>query len=262
MKASWRRFAVILMLACAGTMARAADFSQSNTGSFSAKDRQADLARLRDFVYPKGFPEQAIVALENGQVPDDIAISDYARLHCGETNRFVLYPCIIRYPDGARMAYYVVVQDANMRFGDLESAAAYYRDRVADTSSHLAMEVDVLNMFVDDFCAQIAAGVRAADILKARNGERPRIAHPIGTPDPNAKYQFSNLFSWTRCTQCVGIIAVNQPEAPPEPTCGALRKQSTPHLAYFVVDRTTSKGRRSLDESIGDFERLAQATKP
>ncbi len=261
MTAGWRCFATVLMLACAGMTVRAADFPQADA-PFSPKDRQGDLARLRDFVYPKGFTEQAIVALENGEVPDDIAIYDYARLHCGETNRFVLHPCIIRYPEGQRMAYYVVAQEANMRFGDFESAAAYYRERVTDISSHLAMEVDVMNMFVEEFCAQIATGARAADILRARGGDRPRIFHPIGPADPKAKFQFSNLFSWPKCAQCVGIVAVNQPDAPAEPTCGALRKQSLPHLAYFVVDRTTSKGHRSLDESISDFERLSKTRKP
>lgn len=264
MNASWWRVAIVLMLACTSHAGRAADSlrGDNDSGAFSAKNRQADLARLRDFVYPNGFSEQAIVALENGRVPDDLAVTDYARLHCGETTRFVLYPCIIRYSDAARTAYYVVAQGANKSFADLDTAAAYYRERVADTTSHLAMEVDVLNMFVEDFCAQIAAGARAADILNARGGDRPRINHPIGPADPNAKYQFSNLFSWARCAQCVGIIAVNQPEAPPEPSCGALRKQSTPHIAFFVVDRTTSKGHRSLDESIGDFTRLAKMTAP
>ena len=56
-----------------------------------------------------------------------------------------------------------------------------------------------------------------------------------------------------------GIVAVNQPAEAPPPTCGTLRKQSTPQIAYFVVDRTTSKGRRSLDDSISDFTRLAAA---
>jgi hypothetical protein len=264
MTARWWRVAVIVSFVCAGFAVRAAETVQSSgeDGNFSAKSRQADLASLRDFVYPKGFSDEAIVELENGNVPDDIAISDYARLHCGETSRFVLYPCIIRYPDGGRVAYYVVAQDANMRFTDFESAAAYYRERITDATSQLSMEVDVLNMFVDDFCAQIAAGARATDILRARNGDLPRIFHPIGTPDPGAKYQFSNLFSWSKCAQCVGIVAVNQPDAPPAPTCGALRKQSLPHLAYFVVDRNTSKGHRSLDESIGDFAALAKTATP
>ena len=256
----WRRVAVILALTCVGMAAGAADFPQAEA-PFSPKDRQGDLARLRDFVYPKGFTEQAIVSLENGEVPDDIAISDYARLHCGETSRFVLHPCIIRYPEGRSMAYYVIAQDANMRFGDFESAAAYYRDRVTEISGHLAMEVDVMNTFVDEFCAQIEAGARAADLIRERAAGRPRINHPIGAADPKAKYQFSNLFSWTKCAQCVGIVAVNQPDPPAAPTCGGLRKQSLPHLAYFVVDRNTSKGHRSLDDSISDFERLSKTAK-
>jgi len=235
--------------------ARAAD-----GGTFSAKERQQDLARLRDFVYPPGFTDQAIVELENGNVPADLAVSDYARLHCGESSRLVLNPCMIRYAEGSAPVYYVVTQAGNMRFSELTDASAFYREHVTNTAATLAMEVDVINMFVDEFCAQIAAGARAADILNARGGDRPRISHPIAPPNPDAKYQFSNLFSWERCAGCVGIIAVNQPKAQPAPSCGALRKQSTPQIAYFVVDRTTSKGHRSIDDSISEFSRLA--TKP
>ena len=259
-----RRFAIALLVACAAFLspvskAQAADSLQSDkgTGTFSAKSRQEDLARLRDFVYPKGYSEQTIVALENGEVPADLPVPEYARLHCGESSRMVLHPCIIRYAEGSRVAYFVVTQGANMRFSELQSAAAYYRDKVAETATHFEMEIDVMNSFVDDFCTQIAAGARAADILKARGGDRPRINHPIAPPDPTAKYQFSNLFSWNRCTDCVGIIAVNQPAEAPQPTCGTLRKQGVPHIAYFVVDRATSKGHRSLDEGISAFMRLA-----
>jgi hypothetical protein len=239
--------------------AQAADSMQGDgdTGTFSATGRQADLVRLRDFVYPKGYSDQTIVSLENGEVPADLPVVEYARLHCGETNRFVMNPCIIRYGQGARHAYYVVTQDGNMHFSDLASATAYYRDRVGMTASKLAMEVDVMNMFVDEFCTQLASGVRPADILRARGGEHPRINNPIAPPNPRSKYQFSNLFSWERCKDCVGIIAINQPEEQPPPTCGSLRKQGTPHIAYFVVDRATSKGNRSIDESIREFVRLA-----
>lgn len=254
-----RIIALGLLLAFAVMPAMAADPLQDeqDRGSFSASNRQADLARLRDFVYPKGFSDQTIVALENDQVPADLPVAEYARLHCGEYNRFVLHPCIIRYADGPRAAYYVVTQGANMSFAELASATAYYRERVADTAGKLAMEVDVMNMFVDEFCAQIAAGERAVDILTARGGDRPRINHPIAPPNPVAKYQFSNLFSWNRCMDCVGIVAVNQPDPAQPPTCGTLRKQSAPHIAYFVVDRTTSKGHRSLDDSITAFTQLA-----
>ena len=248
-----------ILLALTVTPVLAADPLQSDndSGKFSATSRQADLARLRDFVYPRGFSDQTIVSLENGEVPVDLPVAEYARLHCGESNRFVLHPCIIRYIEGQHAAFYVVSQGANMRFSDLAGATAYFRDRVADTAVQLASEVDVMNMFVDDFCAQIAAGARATDILNARGGEHPRISHPIAPPNPSAKYQFSDLFSWERCRDCVGIIAVNQPDEAPPPACGALRKQSTPHIAYFVVDRMTSKGHRSIDDSIKEFVRLA-----
>jgi hypothetical protein len=252
-----RLVAIVLLLI--GAQAFAADTLQSDrdSGTFSPKSRQEDLAHLRDFVYPPGFTDQTIIALENGEVPADLPVAEYARLHCGEFNSIVLYPCMIRYADGPKAAYYVVSQGANKRFADLPSAAAYYRERVTDTASNFQMEVDVMNMFVDDFCAKIAAGERARDILAAR-GDRPRINHPIAPPDPTAKYQFSNLFSWDRCQNCVGIVAVNQPGEAPPPSCGALRKQGVPHIAYFVVDRNSSKGRRSLDESIDAFSQLSK----
>jgi hypothetical protein len=251
--------ASLLISASAFTAAFAADSLQSDrdTGTFSPKSRQQDLAHLRDFVYPKGYSEQTIIALENGEVPADLSVAEYARVHCGESNRIVLYPCMIRYADNGAHAYYVVSQGANKRFSDLVSAASYYRDKVTETSSHFQMEVDDMNSFVDDFCAKIAAGEQARDILAARGG-RPRINHPIAPPDPTAKFQFSNLFSWDGCKDCVGIIAVNQPAEAPPPSCGQLRKQGTPHIAFFVVDRTSSKGRRSLDDSISDFTRLAK----
>ena len=52
------------------------------------------------------------------------------------------------------------------------------------------------------------------------------------------------------------LSTVNQPAAAPEPSCGALRKQSAPNIAYFVIDRTTSKGHRSIDESLNEFTKL------
>jgi hypothetical protein len=255
MRMSWR--IIIAAFSLTFAPAWAADMSEQDTRTFSAKNQQADLARLRNFVYPEGYTDQTIVALENDIVPAELSVPDFARLHCGESNRFVLNPCIIRYPEATGPAFYVVVQGANMRFGDLASAVDYYRRHIAEITQHFQNEVDVLNVFVDEFCAQIAAGARAADILRARGGDRPRINHAIASPDPNAKYQFSNLFSWERCTDCVGIIAVNQPAEAPAPTCGALRKQSPPHIAYFVVDRTTSKGRGSLDDTIAHFTQLA-----
>ncbi len=112
-------------------------------------------------------------------------------------------------------------------------------------------------MFVEEFCAQIATGAQARDIIAARGGDRPRINHPIAPANPAAKYQFSTLFSWGKCIDCVGIIAVNQPAESPPPSCGALRKQSTPRIAYFVVDSMSSKGHRSLDDSIAAFTNRA-----
>ena len=230
-------------------------------GNFSASSRQEDLVRLRNFVYPQGFSDQTIVSLENGTVPEDLTVGDYARLHCGESTRMVLHPCIVRYGERGKHAYLVVTQDGNMSFVDLASATGYYRSRVTETTSALAQEIDTINVFVDEFCAEIAAGARPADILMARGGDRPRIHHPIAPPNPKYKYQFSDLFSWARCVDCVGIIAVNQPEEAPAPTCGALRKQSVPHISYFVVDKITSKGHRSIDDGIAEFTRIANNTK-
>ena len=250
-----------LLFVCAGFTAHAQsiDPGQSENGTFSASNRQADLARLRNFVYPQGYTDQTIVELENGNVPSDLPVAEFARLHCGETNRFVLYPCIVRYPEGKATAFYVIAQGANKRFADLKSAATYYRTQVAETANHFVMEIDVMNTFVDDFCTQIKAGVQPSDIIAAHGGDHPRIQHPIASANPAAKYQFSNLFSWDRCKECVGIIAINQPDEAPPPTCGSLRKQGVPHISYFVVDRTNSKGHRSLDEGISAFTQLAAA---
>jgi hypothetical protein len=256
---TWRGLALGLAFVLTAASGRAADTVQgnSNSGNFSAKSRQADLAHLRDFVYPPGYSEQTIVALENGEVPADLPVHEYVRLHCGEANRVVLYPCMMRYADDTGTAYYVVAQGANKRFTTLADATAYFHAQMSDTASHFHMEIAVMNTFVEEFCAQIAAGERAADILRALGGDRPRINHPIAPPDPDAKYQFSNLFSWDKCKGCVGIIAVNQPSEPPAPSCGTLRKQAEPHIAYFVVDRDTSRGHRSLDDGIGEFTRRA-----
>ncbi len=257
------RTALILLL-----IAAAAPVSAQNSRSdseisrdFSAADRQGDLARLKDFVYPKGFTDQSIVDLENGRVPADLAVVDYARLHCGETNRFVLNPCMVRYADAKGVGYYVVTQDGNMRFADLKGATDYYQRRVSDTANLLAIEVELMNAFVDDFCAKIKDGKRAADIIAEQGGNHPRINHPIAPANPSAKWQFSNLFSWDRCKDCVGVIAVNQPDPPEAPTCGNLRKQSAPHITYFVVDRETSKGHKSLDDGLATFTKLAAVRK-
>jgi hypothetical protein len=231
-------------------------------GNFSASSRQEDLVRLRNFVYPQGFSDQTIVSLENGMVPDDLPVGEYARLHCGEFSRVVMHPCIVRYREGAGHAYLVVAHNGNMRFADLDSATGYYRDQVTATTNSLATEIDTINTFVDEVCAELAAGARPADILMARGSDRPRIHHPIAPPDPQSKYQFSNLFSWARCVDCVGIIAVNQPAEAPPPTCGAMRKQSPPQISYFVVDKATSKGHRSIEDGLRAFTRLAKANQP
>src|SRR3954469_5704079 len=94
-------FLVALMIAVSG--ASAADHPD-----FSPKDRQDDIGRLRDFFYPPGYSEQAIVSLENGKVPGEMTVADFARLHCGESRAVILNPCMVRYktPNGTE---YVVV---------------------------------------------------------------------------------------------------------------------------------------------------------
>ena len=175
----WRTALILFLFAAAAPASAQNSRSDSEISrDFSAADRQGDLARLKDFVYPKGFTDQAIVDLENGRVPADLAVVDYARLHCGETNRFVLNPCMVRYADAKGVGYYVVMQDGNMRFADLKGATDYYQRRMSDTANLLAIEIDLMNAFVDDFCGKIKARCR----YYRRTGRRPSAHQPPRRP--------------------------------------------------------------------------------
>ena len=243
------RFAFILMALCGFTIA-------AHAQEFSPKQRQGEIGPLRDFIYPPGYSEGAIVDLENGRVPTDMTVSEFARLHCGESRTIVFTPCVVRSRDKDGFDYFVVVHGGNMHFRDVMAATQYFDDRVSENVRLYGEEVAALNDYVDDFCAQIANGGKAADILKAK-GTRPRLAHAVAPPDPDAKFPFSNLFQWEKCRDCVGIVAIAQrPEVQPA-VCGNVRKVASPQVAFFVVDRESSKGHGALDEAVVEFSQKA-----
>ena len=84
---------------------------------------------------------------------------------------------------------------------------------------------------------------------------RPPFTAP---PNAQAKFQFSNFLQWEKCIACVGIVAVNQARPDQMPRCGAIRKQGTPRINYFVIDKETSRGHRTLDDGVSAFESLAK----
>lgn len=227
------------------------------TRDFSAKDRQGDLAALRNFVYPPGYSDETIVALENGTVPTEITVPEFLRVHCGEMTQIVLNPCMLRHGAGRDSAYTVVSLGGTRTFSSFADATGYFHAQMTETVTRFENEVTTMNDFIDHFCMQLDAGANPRDILAARGG-RPRLPHAIAPPNAEAKFPFSNFFQWERCVNCVGIIAINQPMHASAPTCGALRKQGTPRISYFVVDKSTSRGHRSLDDGISAFARLAQ----
>lgn len=229
--------------------ARAAD---ADHPEFSPKDRQADIGQLRDFFYPPGYSDDAIVALENGRVPSDMTVAEFSRLHCGETARFVLNPCLVRYATPKGPEYFVVVGGGNKHFTEAHAAAQYFSEQLGTTLMAFGNEVSALNEFIEDFCVQVENGGNAREVL-SRKGDRPRLNHAIAPPDPDGKYPFSNLFQWTKCDSCIGIVAVKQEEDAQAPRCGNVRKQNAPLVSYFVVDRLTSHGYGTLDDSLKDF---------
>jgi len=224
---------------------------------FSPKDRQRDLAALRNFAYPPGYSDEQIIALENGTVPAELPVQEYLRLHCGEMGQTVLNPCLLRHGRGAEAVYTVVTLGGTKNFAEMQDAAAYFKSEMANTVMQFETEVSTMNSFVEDLCVKMAAGEDPRDILAARGG-RPRLPHAIAPPNAEGKYQFSNFFQWEKCTDCVGIVAVNHARPDPTPRCGAVRKQGTPRITYFVVDRRTSRGHRTLDEGVDAFEALAK----
>lgn len=247
----------VLSLVITAFFAVAVTARAAEQGSFSPKDRQAELAQLRAFAYPPGFSDDTIVSLENGVVPATITVPEYLRLHCGEMNQIVLNPCLLGYGTGDMGAYTVVTLGGTRTFTRREDAVAYFKTQVSDTVMMFEDEVMTMNTFIDEFCDKVAAGEDPRQILADRGG-RPRLPHAIAPPNGAAKYQFSNIFQWEKCDHCVGIIAVNQAMHDSMPRCGAIRKQGEPRINYFVVDQRTSQGHRSLDEGLSAFEELSK----
>jgi hypothetical protein len=241
--------AVLLMLA-AVSGAYAAD--TEDTRPFSPKQSQADMGRLRDFVYPPGYPDEFIVALENGNVPADMTVTEFSRLHCGETARIVLNPCMVRYATAKGPAYVVVTTGERKDFTDATAAAKYFNDRMDSAFMELDVEISALNQFIEDFCVDIEKGMNAREALSTR-GDRPRINHAVAAVNPESKFPFSNLFQWEKCQDCVGIVAIRMDDSMQDPRCGNVRKQNAPRIGFFVVDRLTSKGYGTLNEGLKDF---------
>lgn len=224
---------------------------------FSAKQRQNDLAALRNFVYPPGYSDEHIISLENGVVPEGLPVPEYLRLHCGEMSQSVLNPCILRHGRGEEAVYTVVAVGGTKSFATLTEALEYFRAEMTRTVMRFEAEVSTMNAFIEELCEKMAAGENPRELLAARGG-RPRLPHAIAPPNAEAKYQFSNFFQWEKCIDCIGIVAVNQARPDPTPRCGALRKQGTPRISYFVVDKGTSRGHRTLDEGMSAFEERAK----
>src|SRR4051812_28080025 len=87
--------------------------------TFSPKQHQADIGQLRDFLYPPGYSDEAIIDLENGRIPTAMTVPEFSRLHCGESARVVLYPCMVRSKDKTGFDYFVIAPGGNMHFRDL-----------------------------------------------------------------------------------------------------------------------------------------------
>ncbi|MHB1207270.1 MAG: hypothetical protein ACYCZX_17000 [Rhodospirillaceae bacterium] len=241
--------ALVLSLAVVFTSAFAADEGRPE---FSPKQSQADMGRLRDFVYPPGYPDDFIVALENGNVPAGMTVAEFSRLHCGETSRIVLNPCMVRYATAQGPAYYVITTGARQSFTDAAAATKFFNERMDSSFMELDVEITALNQFIEDFCVDIEKGMNAREALSSR-GDRPRLDHAIAQVNPESKFPFSNLFQWEKCRECVGIVAVRMDDSMQEPRCGNVRKQNAPRIGFFVVDRLTSKGYGTLDEGLKDF---------
>lgn len=228
------------------------------TPEFSPKERQSDLAALRNFVYPPGYSDEHIIALENGVVPSELAVQEYLRLHCGEMSQSVLNPCLLRHGRGAEAVYTVVTLGGTKSFAELRDAAAYFKSEMANNVMRFESEVMTMNDFIEELCEKLAAGENPREVLAARGG-RPRLPHAIAPPNAEAKYQFSNFFQWEKCVDCVGIVAVNHARPDSMPRCAAIRKQGAPRISYFVVDQRTSRGHQSLDDGLSAFEQLAKS---
>jgi hypothetical protein len=201
--------------------------------------RTVELDTLRR-IYPPGYSDAAISSIEDGMVPETMSVPEYSRLHCGEMGEMVFNPCMVSYPGEYGTEFVVISQGGNRRIATREEAATYFRDQLSDTVMTFESEVSAINTFVDTLCDHMAGGGDIREVLPPRS-QWPRIDHPIAPPNRAAKKQFSDLFTWEKCESCVGIVAVNLADELP-PTCANLSKQAAPRIAYFVVDRETSRG--------------------
>src|SRR5579883_3082889 len=140
---------------------------------FQAKDHQEDLAQLH-FFYPQGYSDDTIISLENGRIPADMTVAEFSRLHCGESGRVVLNPCLVRYvtPKGAE--FVVVAQGGDRQFSDVGAATDYFRKQLDSTVAAFGQEVDALNDYIEGFCTSIENGHSAREALSAQ-GDRPRL---------------------------------------------------------------------------------------
>lgn len=236
------KYKLLLLLAALGGIASAATFSLAAENNIGR--RMADLEALRR-IYPPGYTDTTIRAIEDGQVPDDMSIPEYSRLHCGEIGAMVFNPCLVSYPGEYGVEYVVISQGENRRIGNREEAVSFYSAQLASTVMTFESEVSAINTFVDTLCDHVSAGGDIREVLPPRD-QWPRIDHPIAPPNHAARRQFSDLFSWEKCEDCVGLIAVNMASQLP-PTCATLSKQPTPKITYFVVDRQTSRGHGALE---------------
>ncbi len=225
----------------------ALSLAADNTDQVPPDRRTAELETLRR-IYPRGYADTTIRAIEDGRVPADMTIPEYSRLHCGEIGEMVFNPCLISYPGEYGAEYVVISQGGNRRVGNRDEAASYFRMELVLTVTTFESEVSAINTFVDTLCDHMAGGGDIREVLPPRN-QWPRIDHPIAPPNRAARRQFSDLFAWGKCEDCVGLVAVNMADELP-PACANLSKQAAPKIAYFVVDKQTSRGHGALESGL------------
>jgi hypothetical protein len=239
---------LVSLVAIGGALSFAApSFAAENSVQTPPNRGMADLETLRR-IYPPGYADATIRAIEDGQVPGDLSIPEYSRLHCGEIGVMVFNPCLVSYPGEYGVEYVVITQGENRRIGNRQDAVSFYRAQVASTVMNFESEVSAINTFVDTLCDHVSAGGNIREVLPPRD-QWPRIDHPIAPPNHAARRQFSDLFSSEKCEDCVGLIAVNMAIQLP-PTCATLSKQPKPKVTYFVVDRQTSRGHGALETGL------------
>ena len=224
-----------------------ASFAAENGTQNSPTLRAVELESLRR-IYPPGYSDSTIRAIENGQVPDDMTVPEYSRLHCGEIGVMVFNPCLVSYIGEYGLEYAVISQGGNKRVGSIDEAISFFRAQLTSKIPTFESEISAINTFVDTLCDHIENGGTIREALPPRS-KWPRIDHPIAPPNSAAKRQFSDLFTWNKCIDCVGLVAVNMAKDLP-PTCANLSKQPVPRIVYFVVDQQTSRGHGTLDSGL------------